>query len=129
MEPVELAQSIARGEPDPEALDHLAEALRRYFENGGSLEAHLGLTVARRKKFRNEALLRAANTLAEGREVNAWQLAGEMAHALNRFDRLRNRFNREALGALDRALFDARNAGCAQLSSRKALASLLMENF
>lgn len=128
-EPVELLQAIARGDESPEALEHVAAGLRRYFEEGGDLEQYLGLTNARRKKFRNRALLHAAAILADGREVDTWQLAGELAHALRRFDRLRDRHDRTRLGDLDRALFDARNAGCAQLNCRKALAAMLVENF
>lgn len=130
MNPVELARQVADGEYSQEALEYISAALRDFFERGGgSLEDSLELSVARRKKFRNEALMRAASRLSVGREFDSWQIAGELEHALTRFDRLRDRHSREALGLLDRDLYDARNAGCEQINSRKSLAKLLMENF
>lgn len=107
-----MAREIAEGdnEVSPEAVRWLREGLRRFLA-GDDLAVALRLTGACRKKARNEALLRAAAILDDGRGLSPWELSRQLALAQARFESAvwpRYRAGEAAdLSALNSALRDA----------------------
>lgn len=82
-----LAREIAEGdnEVSPDAVRWLREGIRRFLA-GDDLADALRLTNAHRVKARNEALLRAAAILDDGRGLAPWELARLLESALARFE-------------------------------------------
>jgi hypothetical protein len=129
-EPLFLAERLADGGSlDDEALDWLAQGLRRFLAGDAPLDVCLRLTASNRMATRNRALLRAAGILDAGRNLPAWELAGHLAHEVNRFEtaiwpRIQQG-TQGPLSPLQSALRDAFATGAKVLTSRRRLYDLL----
>lgn len=126
-----LAREIAEGdnEVSPEAVRWLREGMRRFLA-GGDLAVALRLTGACRKKARNEALLRAAAILDDGRGLSPWKLSRQLAQAQDRFESVvwpRCRAGKTTeLSALDSTFRDAFATGAKPLRAADRLYDLLV---
>ena len=83
---VELAERAAVGDMTPAVVAWVTAGLRRHF-SGDDLDKALGLDNASRLRERNRALRDAATILNSGDDT-AWQIAGKLALAIKRFERL-----------------------------------------
>jgi hypothetical protein len=130
-----LAREIAEGEGDlaPEAVRWLREGVRRFLA-GDDLADALRLTNAHRVKARNEALLRTAAILDDGRGLSPWELARLLEAALARFETAfqprRKQIKSAGLSPLNAALRDA-FTGARPLRGQRRLYDLLLaaDNF
>ncbi len=125
-----LAREIAEGdcEMTPEAVRWLREGMRRFLA-GDDLAVSLRLTGSCRKRARNEALLRAAAILDDGRGLPPWGLSHQLAAAQARFESAvwpRCKADEAAeLSALNSALRDAFATGAKPLRDPRRLYDLL----
>lgn len=86
MNVVAMATHIAAGgDLPPGALDWLRVGFRRFLRGDASLVVSLRLTSACKKAIRNRALLRAAELLDDGRNIDPWPLAGEVLKAIEKY--------------------------------------------
>lgn len=119
-----LARKIAEGgcEITPEMMRWLRDGMHRFLA-GENLAVSLRLTGACRKKARNEALLRAAAILDDGRGLSPWELSRQLAVAQVRFESAvwpRYRAGEAAdLSGLNSALRDAFATGAKPLEQRR----------
>lgn len=85
----DLARRAAVGDFDDEVLAWLAAGFRRHVVDGEPVEAALRLDRASRTRARDAALRRAAAMLTLGGD-DAWPVAGRLAKAVARQERLRS---------------------------------------
>lgn len=123
-----LADYLAR-QPRTAADAWLHAGLRKWTKDGGSLEAALGLTPAARVRRRDNALRTAADLLAAGRDLSAWDAAGVLALKLKRFCAVKLPLHRRGLaGELDeieRHLLASCESGARPVTSRRHLFRIL----
>lgn len=125
-----LAREIAEGEGDlaPEAVRWLRAGMRRFLA-GDNLAVSLHLSGTDRKRERNDALLRAAAILDDGRDLPPWELSRQLAQAQTKFESVvwpRCRVGRATdLSALNSALQDAFATGAKPLRAKERLYDLL----
>lgn len=125
-----LARQIAddEGEITPEATRWLREGMRRFLA-GEKLTVSLHLTGTDQKRERNDALLRAAAILDDGRDLTPWQLSRQLAQAQERFESVvwpRCRAGKAVeLSALNSAFRDAFATGAKPLRAAERLYDLI----
>ena len=127
-EPLFLAERLAAGDPDPEALAWLAHGLRRFLAGAAPLDVCLRLTASNRISTRNRALIRAAGILDAGQNLPAWELADRLRQAVNRFEAVWKRIQagaQDPLSPLQSALRDAFASGARPLTSQRRLYELI----
>jgi hypothetical protein len=122
---VRHAIDLSNGQFTDEGKTYISQALRKYFSDRDPIEEALGLTVAARKKFRNESLLLAADILRGNREVSNWALARDLAQAIKRFESLSPPRRRVTLSALDQLISDALSSHCEMIRSQRKLYELM----
>ena len=128
-EPLVLAERLAAGDPDPEALAWLAHGLRRFLAGAAPLDVCLRLTASNRIATRNRALIRAAGILYADQHLPPWELADRLRQAVNRFETVTwKRIQagaQDPLSPLQSALRDAFASGAKPLTSQRRLYELI----
>jgi hypothetical protein len=100
--PPKLARRASLGEFTPEVLAWLSDAFRRHVINGVELETAFRLDRASRIRARDDALRRAAALLTLGDEL-PWPVAGRLALAVARHQRMRGEPSTPLEAAIDAA--------------------------
>ncbi|WP_413439136.1 hypothetical protein ACFDAU_06260 [Sulfuriferula sp. GW1] len=126
----QIVESIIAGNPPTtEDWEWFADGLRQWARRGMPLEAALGLTHAHRMRWRDGSLRAAAEVLRAQRDLSAWDLAGELAARLRRFQSAKLPLYRRGLaGQLDEVelhLLSACESGARPITSRRHLFRLL----
>lgn len=126
---VRHAIEIAGGECSDEALHWLRSGLCKFLDTACEepIEACLQLTGGNLRRFRDNCIKLAAAELKGDRDITPWVLAGELKHALNRFESLPNKYNRPALSPMNQHIFDARIVSRKQLTTRESIYNLLKD--
>lgn len=125
----QIVESIIAGAPPTtESWAWFANGLRKW-ALGIPMEAALRLTYADRVRWRDGSLRAAAEVLRAGRDLSAWDLAGELAARLRRFQSAKLPLYRRGLaGQLDEVelhLLSAFESGARPITSRRHLFRLL----
>lgn len=119
---------IAGAPPTTESWDWFANGLRKW-ALGIPMEAALRLTYADRVRWRDGSLMAAAEALRAGRDLSNWDLAGELATRLRRFQSAKLPLYRRGLagqfGEIELHLLSACESGARPITSRRHLFRLL----
>lgn len=126
MNVVAMATHIAAGgDLPPGALDWLRVGFRRFLRGDASLVVSLRLTSACKKAIRNRALLRAAELLDDGRNIDPWPLAGEVFKAIEKYGSATRRENAGALPPIAQAIREAKESGAKVEITREQINRIL----
>jgi hypothetical protein len=95
----------------------------RDWRGGLSLDVALGLAGGRARRYRDQALRRAAEIIMARDDVGVWEAAGRLAKQIRHFERcVQPRMTEEkVLDPLHQAIADALHAGCAVVRSPRRL--------
>lgn len=126
-DPLERAQSVARGDLDPATRAWLAEGFARWLAGDDDLQQALGADTFARLRARNKALRAAADVLDQ--DSSTWARAGMLAAAIRRYESriapLLIRDPHHPLGPTDRHLQRAFASGHRVPRTQRALFDVL----